>query len=161
MTFLDGERSAPQEPAAPFAAAPGPDPKPTVLESMGGPAGFVYSTIPVVVFVVGNSLATTAVAISVAIATGVVLTVVRLLRGERFASAVGGLVGVAFAAGIVALTGSAKDFFLLGIWAALAGFIAAFGSLLVRRPGSSSSSGSTSMTSPAGWRSRRSPWAPH
>lgn len=134
MTFLDGERSAPQEPAAPFAAAPGPDPKPTVLESMGGPAGFVYSTIPVVVFVVGNSLATTAVAISVAMATGVVLTVVRLLRGERFASAVGGLVGVAFAAGIVALTGSAKDFFLLGIWAALAGFIAAFGSLLVRRP---------------------------
>lgn len=58
-----------------------------MLESMGGPAGFVYSTIPVVVFVVGDSLGTTAVATSVAMATGVVLTVVRLLRGERFASA--------------------------------------------------------------------------
>ncbi|MFD5893165.1 DUF3159 domain-containing protein [Streptomyces sp. NPDC060366] len=134
MTFVDGDRTTPREPGVISTPEPAAAPKPTMLESMGGPAGFVYSTVPVVVFVVANSLQPTSVAIAVAMATGVVLTVVRLFRGERVASAAGGLVGVAVAAGIVALTGSAKDFFLLGIWAAFAGFIATFGSLLIRRP---------------------------
>jgi Protein of unknown function (DUF3159) len=56
------------------------------------------------------------------VAVGLGLTGFRLLRGERFGSAVGSVLGVAAAAGIVAWTGSAKDFFVIGIWAALAGF---------------------------------------
>ncbi|WP_329204554.1 DUF3159 domain-containing protein [Streptomyces sp. NBC_01696] len=58
----------------------------------------------------------------------------RLVRGERLLAASGSLTGVLVAAGIVALTGSAKDFFLLGIWVAFAGFLVTFGSVLLRRP---------------------------
>lgn len=106
----------------------------TVLDQMGGPMGFVYSTIPVVVFVVANAFLSLPMTIGVSIAAGLGLTGFRLLRGKRFTSAVGGLLGVAVAAGVVAVTGSAKDFFVLGIWVALAGFVVTFGSVLARRP---------------------------
>ncbi|MFI2713960.1 DUF3159 domain-containing protein [Micromonospora sp. NPDC018662] len=108
--------------------------RPTVLHQMGGVAGFVYSTVPVVVFVTADAFLPLPVAIGVAVATGLALFVVRLLRGERPVSAVGSLLGVAVAAGIVAWTGSARDFFVIGIWASLAGFVVTFGSVLARRP---------------------------
>ncbi|MFF5173264.1 DUF3159 domain-containing protein [Micromonospora sp. NPDC000089] len=101
---------------------------------MGGVAGFVYSTIPVIVFVTANAFLPLPAAVGVAVATGLALFVVRLLRGERAVSAVGSLLGVAVAAGIVAWTGSARDFFVIGIWASLAGFVVTFGSVLARRP---------------------------
>ena len=53
--------------------------------------------------------------ITVSIGVALALTGYRLLHREFAASAVGGLVGVVAAAGIVALTGSAKDFFVIGI----------------------------------------------
>lgn len=109
-------------------------PRPPTLESLGGTAGFIYSTVPVVVFVIALALLSTKAAVIAAVATGVVLTAVRLIRGERLLAASGSLSGVLVAAGIVALTGSAKDFFLLGIWVAFAGFLATFGSVLFRRP---------------------------
>jgi hypothetical protein len=108
--------------------------RPTLLDQMGGPMGFVYSTVPVVVFVAANAFLPLPMTIGVSIAVGLALTGFRLLRGERFTSAVGGLLGLAAAVGIVAWTGSAKDFFVLGIWAALAGFVVTFGSVLARRP---------------------------
>ena len=107
---------------------------PTVLDQMGGPLGFVYSTIPVLVFVTANAFLPLPVTIAVAVATGLALTGFRLVRGERFASAVGSVLGVAVAVGIVAWTGSARDFFLVGIWASLAGFVVTVGSVLARRP---------------------------
>ncbi|WP_328340455.1 DUF3159 domain-containing protein [Micromonospora sp. NBC_00421] len=83
---------------------------PTILDQVGGVSGFVYSTIPVVVFVTANALLPLliAVAVAVAVATGLALVVFRLLRGERLVSAVGSLLGVAVAVGIVAWTGSAR-----------------------------------------------------
>jgi hypothetical protein len=108
--------------------------RPTLLDQMGGPMGFVYSTAPVVVFVAANAFLPLPLTVGVSIAVGLALTGFRLLRGERFTSAVGGLLGLAAAVGIVAWTGSAKDFFVLGIWAALAGFVVTFGSVLARRP---------------------------
>jgi hypothetical protein len=60
--------------------------------------------------------------------------VFRLLSGEPCTSAAGGLVGVAVAAGIVMLTGSAKNYFLVGIWACFAGFILTLVSVLARWP---------------------------
>ncbi|MFD5199457.1 DUF3159 domain-containing protein [Streptomyces sp. NPDC058375] len=101
---------------------------------MGGTAGFVYSTVPVVVFVIALALQPTKVAVIAAIVTGVLFAIVRMVRGEPFLAASGSLAGVLVAAGIVALTGSAKDFFLLGIWVAFAGFVVTFGSVLMRRP---------------------------
>ncbi len=106
----------------------------TLLDQMGGPMGFVYSTVPVVVFVAANAFLARPMTIGVSIAVALALTGFRLLRGERFTSAIGGLLGIAAAAGIVAWTGSAKDFFVIGIWAALAGFVVTVGSVLVRRP---------------------------
>ncbi|MGW1737853.1 DUF3159 domain-containing protein [Nocardia sp. NPDC001965] len=119
------------EPAAETATAA---PKPTLLDQMGGPMGFVYSTLPVVVFVAANAVSPLAPTIGISLAVGVALTVFRLVRGERFSSAIGGLLGIGVAVGIVAWTGSAKDFFVLGIWVALAGFVVTFGSALIRRP---------------------------
>jgi hypothetical protein len=108
--------------------------KPTVLDQMGGPMGFVYSTVPVVVFVAANSFLSLPMTIGISIAVGLGLTGFRLLRRERFTSAVGSLLGVAVAAGLVAWTGSARDFFVIGIWASLAGFVVTLGSVLARRP---------------------------
>lgn len=101
---------------------------------MGGPMGFVHSTIPVVVFVTANAFLPLTATLTIAIAVGLGLAGFRLLRGERLAAAMGGLLGVGVATGIVALTGSAKDFFVIGIWAALAGSVLTVGSLLARRP---------------------------
>jgi uncharacterized protein DUF3159 len=108
--------------------------KPALLDQMGGPLGFVYSTVPVLVFVTADAFLALPMTIGVSIAVGLGLTGFRLLRGERFTSAVGSLLGVAVAAGIVAWTGSAKDFFMIGIWASLAGFVVTLGSVLARRP---------------------------
>ncbi|WP_280417215.1 DUF3159 domain-containing protein [Nocardia carnea] len=122
------------EPTGPAPAADRPAVPPTVLDQMGGPLGFVYSTVPVVVFVAANSVLPLAATVGVSVAVALALTVFRMWRGERFSSAIGGLLGLAAAVGIVLWTGSAKDFFVIGIWAALAGFVVASASLLVRRP---------------------------
>jgi hypothetical protein len=114
---------------------PGPTREDAVLARMGGRRmGFVYTTVPVVVFVTANLLFPLAVTISVALLAGVGLMAFRLVRGERWTSALGSLVGVAIAVGIVALTGSAKNYFMVGIWAYFAGFVITFGSVLARRP---------------------------
>jgi hypothetical protein len=108
--------------------------RPPLLDQMGGPKGFVYSTIPVVVFVAANAFLPLRTTIVVSIAVGLGLTGYRLLRRERFTSAIGSVIGVAVTVGIVAWTGSAKDFFVIGIWVSLAGFAATLGSVLARRP---------------------------
>lgn len=115
-------------------STPPPALRPPLLESLGGTPGFVYSTVPVVVFVIALAVLSTKAAVIAAVVTGAVLTAARLVRGERLLAASGSLTGILVAAGIVALTGSAKNFFLLGIWVAFAGFLATFGSVLCRRP---------------------------
>lgn len=108
--------------------------QPTLIEQVGGPMGFVYSAVPVVVFVAANSFLPLTATIIVSIAVGLSITGYRLLRGEKFSLAAGGLLGLALAIGIVALTGSARDFFVVGIWVYLAAFVVALGSVLARRP---------------------------
>jgi hypothetical protein len=127
-TGHDGE-----PPTAPV-AAPVASPAPSVLDQVGGVSGFVYSTIPVLVFVTANVFLPLPTTTGIALVTGLALTVIRLVRGERFALAVGSLFGVAVAAAIVAWTGSAKDFFAIGIWISLVGFVVFSGSVLLRRP---------------------------
>ena len=105
-----------------------------VLARMGTRMGFVHSAVPVVVFVTANLFLPLPVTLTAALLTGAGLMVFRLVRGERWTSAAGSLAGVAVAAGIVALTGSAKNYFAVGIWAYLAGFVITLGSVLLRRP---------------------------
>ena len=96
--------------------------------------GFAYATIPVVVFVVANAFLPLTATVIISVVVGLGLTVFRLVKRERLISALGSLVGVAFAAGVVAVTGSAKNYFVVGIWAYLAGFLIAAISLMIRRP---------------------------
>ncbi|WP_434446978.1 DUF3159 domain-containing protein [Lentzea sp. E54] len=112
----------------------GPTREEAMLARMGTRMGFIYSAVPVVVFVTANLFLPLPVTLTVALLTGAGLMVFRLVRGERWISAAGSLAGVAIAAGIVALTGSAKNYFAVGIWAYLAGFVITLGSVLLRRP---------------------------
>lgn len=102
----------PQDPpAAPERTAP-----PTLWEQMGGPMGIVDSGLPVVVFIAVNTLANLTAAIIAALGAGVLIAVFRLIRRKPVTQAIGGLFAVGVAAFIAYRTGSAKGFFLFGIW---------------------------------------------
>lgn len=111
-----------------------PPERKTVLEQWGGTSGMIYMTLPVVAFVVANSLLGLNGAIVTAVAVALAITALRLIRKESLVPALNGLSGVAVAAGISWWTGSAKDYFLVGIWLSLAGAILFVASVLVRRP---------------------------
>ncbi len=107
---------------------------PTLLEQMGGVAGLIYSTVPIVVFVAVNALASLTPAIVAALAVAVLIAVVRLVRREPVQPAVSGVFGVAICAFIAHRTGDAKGFFLFGIWSTLVYAGAFVLSILVRWP---------------------------
>ncbi|OON80703.1 DUF3159 domain-containing protein [Streptomyces tsukubensis] len=111
-----------------------PRQRPSVLDQAGGTKGVVYSALPVVAFVVANSVGGLRMAVIAALAVAVAIGVERLLRKESVQPAIGGVFGVAIAAGVVWLTGSAKDYFLIGIWASLAGAVLFLLSVLARWP---------------------------
>ncbi|WP_112282479.1 DUF3159 domain-containing protein [Prauserella muralis] len=101
---------------------------------MGGLSGLFYSAVPVIVFVLANSLFGLTVAIWSAVGSAVAITVLRLVRREPIQPAISGFFGVAIAAFIAYRTGSAKGFFLFGIWASLVYCGVLVLSVLVRRP---------------------------
>ncbi|WP_369794316.1 DUF3159 domain-containing protein [Amycolatopsis sp. ATCC 39116] len=97
----------------------GERPEPTMLEQMGGVSGLVYSSVPIVVFVLANSFFGLTVGIWSAVGSAALITIVRLVRRESLQPAISGLFGVGIGAFIAYRTGSAKGFFLFGIWASL------------------------------------------
>lgn len=109
-------------------------PGPTLLEQMGGISGLIYSSVPVVVFVLANALFGLKPGIWSALGSAVAITVLRLVRREPLQPAVSGFFGVAIAAFIAYRTGSAKGFFLFGIWASLVYCAVFVLSVVVRRP---------------------------
>lgn len=111
-----------------------PDAQQQIMEQLGGPKGLVYSALPTVAFVAGNAAWSLRPAITVALAVALAITGWRLLHREPVRPALSGLLGVVVAAGVAAWTGSANGWFLMGIWSALAVFVALVISLLVRRP---------------------------
>ncbi|WP_326692954.1 DUF3159 domain-containing protein [Streptomyces sp. NBC_01795] len=113
---------------------PGRRKQASALDQMGGSRGLMYSTLPVVAFVVANNVRGLKVAIITAAALAVGIAVERLWRKESLQPALGGLFGVAVAAGISWYTGSAKDYFLIGIWASLGGAVLFLVSVLARWP---------------------------
>ena len=88
----------------------------SVLDQLGGVAGLVSSSLPVLVFIVVNGVSSLIPALWAAIGVALAVTVWRLVRREGLQPAVSGLLGVAIAAFIAYRTGSAKGFFLYGIW---------------------------------------------
>ena len=109
-------------------------PAPTLLEQMGGISGLIYSSVPIVVFVLVNYLFEWQVALWAAVGVAVAIAVVRLIRREPLQPAISGLFGIAVAAFITIKTGSAKGFFAFGIWSSLVYCGAFLISALVRWP---------------------------
>ncbi len=106
----------------------------TLLEQMGGISGLIYSSVPVLVFVLVNSFFGLTAAIWGSIGVAVAITVLRVVRKEPLQPAISGFFGVAIAAFIAYRTGSAKGFFLFGIWASLIYGSVFLASILVRWP---------------------------
>ncbi|WP_367048348.1 DUF3159 domain-containing protein [Streptomyces sp. Je 1-332] len=126
-SFLETETDAQAEQTA-------PQRRPSVLEQAGGTEGVIYSALPALAFVVANSAGGMRVAVIAALGVAVAIGVLRMVRKESVQPAIGGVFGVVIAVGIVWFTGSAKDYFLIGIWASLAGAVLFLASVLVRWP---------------------------
>jgi hypothetical protein len=127
MSVTGRETEAPEPTTDPIGEPPEPTTKadPTLLEQMGGISGLVYSTLPVMAFVPVNSLwgLTAAIWSSVGVAAAVLLW--RIVRRGAIQPAVSGFLGVAICVFIAHRTGSARGYFLYGIYVSLA-FAAAF-----------------------------------
>jgi len=107
---------------------------PTIWEQMGGPAGMVDSGLPVVVFVVVNAISSLGWAVAAALGTGALIAILRMVRHKPVTQAIAGLFGVGIAAFIAYRTGSAKGYFLFGIWSFIVYGSVLLLSILVRRP---------------------------
>lgn len=89
---------------------------------LGGRRGALESALPSVVFVTAYlvSRSDLAVGLIAALATALVLALLRLLRREKPVRVVGGLAAVAVAAVVAARTGNAVDYFLPSLLANIA-----------------------------------------
>lgn len=106
----------------------------TLLEQLGGLAGLIYSTVPVVVFVPVNALFGLTAALWAALGVAGAVLVWRLVRREPIQPAISGFLGVGICALIAWRMGEAKGFFLFGIYTSLVYGAAFLISILVRRP---------------------------
>lgn len=116
------------------AVTPPVEAEPTLLHRMGGVSGLVVGAVPSVAYAIVNAFAGLTAAIVVAVGISVGLIVMRRLRKESITPAVSGLLGVVLAVSIAYYTGSAKGYFLPGIWVSLAMAVVCAVSVVVRRP---------------------------
>jgi hypothetical protein len=105
-------------------------------QAIGGWRGLIDSGVPTAVFVIayiltGQQLRPSLVA---AVASGVVIAVLRLLRREPLQQVLAGFVGVAISAFVAERTGDAANYFLTGILINIAYGGAYLVSILVRWP---------------------------
>ena len=121
------------EPTAPKSAVD-EERQETLLEQMGGISGLIYSSVPVIVFVLANAFFGLYPAIWSALGSAVLITVVRVVRKEPLQPAISGFFGVGIAVFIAYQTGDAKGFFLFGIWTALVYGGVFLLSVIIRRP---------------------------
>jgi hypothetical protein len=112
----------------------GPQGPQRLLDQIGGAAGVIYSSLPIVVFVPASSLFGLRVAVMAALGTAAAVLAWRLIRRESTQPAVSGFFGVAVCALIAYLMGDSKGYFLLGIWTSLVWAVVFAGSILIRRP---------------------------
>ncbi|OMC10120.1 hypothetical protein A5735_17990 [Mycolicibacter heraklionensis] len=105
-----------------------------LLEQIGGVAGVIYSSLPIVVFVPTSNLFGLRVAIVAALGVAAAVLVWRLARRQSSQPAISGFFGVAVCALIAYLMGESKGYFLLGIWSSLAWAVVFAASIVIRRP---------------------------
>ena len=85
-----------------------------------------------------------------ALGAGLVVAVVRKVRGEPLQQVLAGLIGVGIAAFLAARTGRAEDFFLPGILINIVYALGFAGSALIRRPLVGYAAGAVTVISPRG-----------
>ena len=127
---------------APHRGAEGASLGPALVAQLGGKRGLVDSGLPAVVFVGVNAVVaafagrTVALrsAIAAAVASALIVIVLRLVRHEPVQQALSGLLGLALAVFFAARSGQARDFFKPGIYINAAYGLVFLGSALVRRP---------------------------
>jgi uncharacterized protein DUF3159 len=105
-----------------------------LLAQAGGVSGVIYSSLPVVTFVVMSSLSGLLPAIAAALGVAALVLLWRLVRRESAHPAFSGFAGVAVCALIAYIVGESKGYFLLGIWMSLLWAVVVAVSVLIRRP---------------------------
>ncbi len=107
-----------------------------LADGIGGSRGLIDSGLPTAVFLVVYLVSGSALMPSVwaALGAGLVVAVVRKVRGEPLQQVLAGLIGVGIAAFLAARTGRAEDFFLPGILINIVYALGFAGSALIRRP---------------------------
>jgi Protein of unknown function (DUF3159) len=105
-----------------------------LLAQLGGVSGVIYSSLPVVTFVLASSAFGLLPAIGFAVGVAGLVLVWRLIRRESTRPALSGFMGVAFCALIAYLVGQSKGYFLLGIWMSLLWAVVFALSVVIRRP---------------------------
>jgi hypothetical protein len=105
-----------------------------VLEQLGGWRGMVDSSLPTVAFIVANAIDGLRTGIWAALASAVLIFVLRLVRRESVQQAVSGLFAVGIAVAIAAFSGQARNFFAFGIVRNAVIAVVLLGSIPLRRP---------------------------
>ena len=116
--------------------------KPALVDALGGKRGLVDSGLPAVVFVFVNSVVQAfsgrepalRAAVVAAVATGLGVLVLRLVRKETLQQAISGFLGLGIAVFFALRSGEARGFFLPGIFINIAYGVAFLGSALIGRP---------------------------
>ncbi|OBH04464.1 DUF3159 domain-containing protein [Mycobacterium sp. E1747] len=105
-----------------------------LLRQAGGISGVIYSSLPVVIFVIVSSVSGLFAAIASALTAAALVLVWRLIRRESAQPALSGFLGVAICALIAYIVGESKGYFLLGIWMSLLWAVVVAASIVIRRP---------------------------
>lgn len=106
-----------------------------LLTAMGGWRGLVEATLPGIAFLVLYVLTKDLwLSVGVPAAIGLLFVVVRLVRREPSASAVGGLIGLVFSGFLALRSGEGTQYFVVGFWTNAAYAAALLISMLVRWP---------------------------
>jgi hypothetical protein len=105
-----------------------------VLDQLGGWRGMVDASLPTIAFIVANGIGGLTVGIWAAVASAVLVFLLRLVRRESIQQAISGLFAVGVAVVIAARSGEARDFFVLGIIRNAAIGVVLLGSIPVRWP---------------------------
>lgn len=137
-----GAAVVPEEPDEP--AAEGADPHnpwalnnpnaSALLDQMGGLSGLAYSAAPILVLVPVNTRFGLVPAVGAALGVALLVLIWRLIRKESTQPAISGFIGVGISALVAYLVGSAKGYFLFGIWMSLLWAVVFGVSVLIRRP---------------------------
>jgi intracellular septation protein A len=112
-----------------------PAAKPPLQDVFGGPRGVVDSIVPTVVFITVNAVRKDLKEASIAaVASGVVLVVLRLVRKEPLRHVFSGFLGVLISALVAMRLGKAEGFFIPGIVLNAVYFVVFLGSVLLGKP---------------------------